>query len=176
MLYVDIPRVMKDIRDHNTYMSRTKLITLAILIVLTAGTIAYFLTQRTVLPASHVKAPVTNTPPDAHADLIRVDSPKSGEIVTSPLQVSGTARGTWYFEASFPVKLFDANGDLIVSTPASAKGDWMTTEFVPFTATLTFSQPKTATGTLVLEKDNPSGLPQYEDRISIPVRFVTAAR
>lgn len=103
--------------------------------------------------------------------LIRVDSPKSGEKVTSPLTVTGKARGNWYFEASFPVRLFDANGQELAVVPAQAQGEWMTENFVPFSVTLNFPQPQTETGTLVLEKDNPSGLPEHADQIEIPVKF-----
>jgi len=47
----------------------------------------------------------------------------------------------------------------------------MTENFVPFAVSLAFDQPTTATGTLVLQKDNPSGLPENADEITIPVRF-----
>src|ERR1035437_6951636 len=97
--------------------------------------------------------------PDAHSDIIKVSSPLPNSTIKSPLTVTGVARGNWYFEASFPVRLYDANGKELVATPAQAKGDWMTTEFVPFEVTLNFTKPTTATGTLVLQKDNPSGLP-----------------
>lgn len=85
--------------------------------------------------------------------------------------VNGQARGNWYFEASFPVHLFDANGVEIAVTPAQAQADWMTEDFVPFAATLTFSHPSTLTGTLVLENDNPSGDPARMMQVRIPVRF-----
>ena len=111
------------------------------------------------------------TSKDTHADLIKVSSPISNTTVKSPLIVQGEARGSWYFEASFPIHLLDANGNEIISTPATAKGDWMTNNFVPFEATLTFARPSTPTGTLVLQKDNPSGDPAHDDSISIPVRF-----
>ena len=104
-------------------------------------------------------------------DKIRVSMPLPSAIVKSPLKVTGEARGTWYFEASFPVKLFDGNGKELAITPAQTESDWMTTEFVPFSATLVFDAPQTATGTLVLEKDNPSGLPENDDSVIIPVRF-----
>jgi len=97
-------------------------------------------------------------------------SPQPNSVVTSPLTLTGEAAG-WYFEASFPVKLLDGNGNLLAQGPATASGDWMTTDFVPFTATLTFATPATTTGTLVLEKDNPSGEPQYAQSVSIPVQF-----
>lgn len=104
-------------------------------------------------------------------DRIRVSAPIADALVTSPLVITGEARGTWYFEASFPVKLFDADGKLVVAHYAQAQGEWMTPEFVPFSSTLTFAMPTTATGTLVLEKDNPSGLPEHDASVSIPVRF-----
>lgn len=112
---------------------------------------------------------------NAHADLIRATSPKPNDEISSPLVISGEARGTWFFEATFPIKLLDADGMAIAVGHASAGSDWMTTEFVPFGATFEFTAPSTATGTLVLEKDNPSGLAEHDDAIRIPVRFAKAA-
>ncbi|MDP3958191.1 MAG: Gmad2 immunoglobulin-like domain-containing protein [bacterium] len=111
------------------------------------------------------------TAPLAYKDLLRVAAPKQGALVGSPLVVSGEARGTWYFEASFPVRLLDGNGRELAVVPAQAQGEWMTTEFVPFEATLSFKAPATDGGTLVFEKDNPSGLPEHADSFSLPVRF-----
>ena len=47
----------------------------------------------------------------------------------------------------------------------------MTTEYVPFVIQLSFSMPSTPTGTLVLEKDNASGLPEHANQLEIPIRF-----
>lgn len=112
------------------------------------------------------------TPIEANnSEMIKVSSPSANQLVKSPLVVEGTARGNWYFEASFPVRLYDSNGKELAVTPAQAQGEWMTTEFVPFKATLNFSNPTTATGVLILEKDNPSGLAEFDDKISVPVKF-----
>ncbi len=102
---------------------------------------------------------------------IFLSSPLPNTTVTSPLIVEGEARGTWYFEASFPVRLFDGNGNEIAVAPAQAQGDWMTEDFVPYSVQLTFTQPSTSTGTLVLQKDNPSGLPENDESLIIPVLF-----
>lgn len=104
-------------------------------------------------------------------NLIRVESPKANETISSPLTAKGEARGFWFFEASFPIRLYDANGKEIAIQIAQAKSEWMTEDFVPFEAILQFSPPETETGTLVLEKDNPSGLPENADELRIPVRF-----
>lgn len=104
-------------------------------------------------------------------DLIKVSLPVINQIVKSPLLIEGEARGTWYFEASFPIKIIDANGNVLGSAIAQAQSDWMTENFVPFKAQLTFITPSTENGLLILEKDNPSGLPQNDDELQIPVRF-----
>lgn len=104
-------------------------------------------------------------------NLIHVTSVKADDLITSPLRLTGEARGNWYFEASFPVVLQDANGKILAQAPIQAIGEWMTTEFVPFDTLFTFPQSTTDTGTLTFHKDNPSALPQFDASISFPVRF-----
>lgn len=113
---------------------------------------------------------VTTTPTGLNA-LIVLDTPIPDAVVTSPLTIIGKARGNWYFEASFPVRILDAHGNELAIAPATAQGDWMTTDFVPFSLILPFATSTTETGTLVLEKDNPSGLPEHDNELRIPVRF-----
>ena len=109
--------------------------------------------------------------PAEKQDLIKVDSPLPNQEILSPLLVTGQARGYWFFEASFPVRLLDGNGKEIAIKPAEAQDDWMTEEFVPFKAVLEFKMPSSDFGTLILEKDNPSGLPEKADELRMPVRF-----
>ena len=104
-------------------------------------------------------------------DIIRVQKPMPQELVESPLEVEGEARGYWFFEASFPVRLMDENDKELGIGVAQALSDWMTEDFVPFKATLEFKPPTTKKGTLVLEKDNPSDLPENSDELRIPVVF-----
>jgi hypothetical protein len=136
-----------------------------------------------VVPANTANAPTTTTDnsqatttpvttPNPLADLIVVDTPTSGAAIASPLVVTGKARGTFYFEASFPVKLKNASGSVIAQAPAQAQSDWMTADFVPFKVTLTFpAQPAGSKGTLVLMNDNPSGDPAKQLELDIPVTF-----
>lgn len=105
-------------------------------------------------------------------DLIRVLNITPGDTIESPLLITGEARGNWFFEASFPVMLYDNKGNEIASGHAEATGDWMTEDFVGFKANLQFTlRADVAEGKLVLQKDNPSGLPQNDDKLEIPVKF-----
>jgi hypothetical protein len=104
-------------------------------------------------------------------DLIAVDNPRLNQAIESPLFAKGQARGNWYFEASFPVKVIDDNNFILGIMPAQALGDWMTTDFVPFSVTMPFSVPSTPNGKVVFQKDNPSGLPENDAELVVPVSF-----
>lgn len=105
------------------------------------------------------------------SDLIIVEKPKPDEFVVSPLLINGRARGYWYFEASFPIRIYDANNVELGVAVAQAGGEWMTEDFVPFAAILEFKKPSTEKGVLVLQKDNPSGLPEHDAELRIPIIF-----
>lgn len=105
-------------------------------------------------------------------NMIVLENPLLGAVVESPLRISGKARGPWFFEGSFPVVLVDWDGRIIAEGPAYATGEWMTEAFVPFTAELSFKKPEDGElGALILKKDNPSGLPEHDDAIEVPVFF-----
>jgi len=100
---------------------------------------------------------------------VKVFSVKPGQEITSPLIVEGEARGTWFFEASFPVKITDESGNVLGVSYAQAQSDWMTENFVPFRGEITYSSKSGGNGFLVFAKDNPSGLPEHDKEIKIPV-------
>lgn len=105
-------------------------------------------------------------------DLITIDSPRPNTEIASPINIEGRARGMWYFEASFPIELQSADGTVIAIAPAQAQSEWMTENFVPYKLTLTFpAQPAGSKGKLVLRKDNPSGLPEHDDSLVVPITF-----
>jgi len=178
-----------------------KNILLSLIIIVIFGVIFYFATQRKIEAPSVVSGistfeecvaagypvqesyPERCTTPDGKtftrdignelekSDLIVIETPRPGQTISNPVVIKGKARGNWYFEASFPARLIDANGQSLGTMPIQANGEWMTTEFVPFTATMDFISPSTKTGTLILKKDNPSGLPENDDELRIPVTF-----
>lgn len=101
---------------------------------------------------------------------VKLDFPKENEVVKSPIKISGQARGTWFFEGSFPIELVDTNGNALATSLATSTEDWMTENFIPFSATLEFIKPtSTKHVLLILKKDNPSGLKEKDESISIPL-------
>ena len=113
-------------------------------------------------------------------DLIRLDSPRPNQYIDSPVTIQGEARGTWFFEGDFPVVLTDWDGLIIAEGYATAKSDgstdsppsWMTEDFVRFEAELEFQVPAVYNrGSLILRKDNPSGMPEHDDALEVPVYF-----
>lgn len=108
---------------------------------------------------------------DTIEKLIIIDQPKPNRVIQSPVEVRGKARGYWFFEASFPVYVYDANNKEIGRGIAQADGNWMTQDFVPFHVSLSLQPTKTKMGRLVFVKSNPSGLSKHDQQYSIPVRF-----
>ncbi|HXV26782.1 MAG TPA: Gmad2 immunoglobulin-like domain-containing protein [Candidatus Paceibacterota bacterium] len=109
-------------------------------------------------------------------DVFILDEPLPGAVVSSPLTIRGKARGTWFFEASFPVTLTNWDGLIIAQHYCMTAGEWMTTEFVGFECELEFTRPDgpgdgTNRGFLILHKDNPSGLPEHDDSREIMIHF-----
>ncbi|MFA5131013.1 MAG: Gmad2 immunoglobulin-like domain-containing protein [Patescibacteria group bacterium] len=126
-------------------------------------------TAQTVATSSPI-IPSATEPQATFSSEAMVLSPKQNEVVSSPLKIEGQALGSWFFEASLPVKLVAENGNLIAAHFATAESDWMTEKPVKFNSELIFSTTATS-GYLIISKDNPSGLPEHDGSIKVPVRF-----
>lgn len=103
-------------------------------------------------------------------DLIQITNPRPNQIIESPLKITGQARGYWFFEADFPIRLYDQNGNEIAISIATATDEWMTEEFVPFSSIITFETDH-KNGTFIFQKNNPTGLPEHDDFLIMPIRF-----
>ncbi|MFB6212637.1 MAG: PQQ-dependent sugar dehydrogenase [Candidatus Magasanikbacteria bacterium] len=102
---------------------------------------------------------------------VTLEYPTKGAKLGKSFVVKGSAKGTWYFEGNFSVRVLNKNNQEIASARAQAQGDWMTKEMVPFKAELTLPKKASGSGFLVLEKANPSGIPEKAESIRIPVNF-----
>jgi hypothetical protein len=118
-----------------------------------------------------VTPPAKVTPPAEQPLSARVvvSSPKANTTVGSTFVAKGEAPGNWFFEASFPIQVRDKDGNVIGRTHANALGEWMTTSQVAFSATVNIEGGYTGPATLILMRDNPSGLPENDDSTEIPI-------
>jgi hypothetical protein len=146
------------------------------LVVLVAGFLLY--KKSAYAPANIATLPVASYSGGATVDHIQVVSLKSGDHISSPLEISGLARGSWYFEASFPITVVNWDGLIIGEGYATAQSDWMTEDLVPFTATITFERPEniiagtySEKGAVIFKNDNPSGDPSRDMAVEVPVKF-----
>lgn len=103
---------------------------------------------------------------------VEIASPQIGAVVASPVAVEGKARGGWFFEANLPLKVLDAAGKVVGTGNAMATGEWMTNEPVPFKGSISYQVAKDQDGTLVIAKDNPSGMPKNDGEVRVPVKLV----
>lgn len=108
---------------------------------------------------------------NASPDLIKVTSLPVGAVVGKQFEIRGEARGSWFFEASFPVVVRGAKGEVLAETNAKAGADWMTTAFVPFTATVTIPDTYTGDAAVMLKKDNPSGVSAKDASYTFPIHI-----
>jgi len=103
---------------------------------------------------------------------IVIDTPRVNSVIGDKVKISGKARGSWYFEASFPIQIQDSDGNILATSTATAESDWMTEDFVPFSSLIMFSVPTTTSyGKIVFKNDNPSGDPVKDKFFEIPVSF-----
>jgi hypothetical protein len=105
-----------------------------------------------------------------------ITSPNLYVDLSCPVTIKGQISGIWFSEGVFPVKLVDDKGKVIASSTATTKDDWMTTDDVDFSAKLTCIGKCPAAANLVIEKDNPSGMPVNDDKITIPVTFAKSCQ
>lgn len=113
-----------------------------------------------------------STPRQELSDLIKVENPPGGSTVESPLEITGEARGNWFFEADAGVELLDGNYRKLSESYIKVDGaTWMTRDFVPFKGQLEFKDPETDNGFLVFKKANASGKPEMDRILRIPVKF-----
>ena len=98
-----------------------------------------------------------------------VSSPLANATTSSTFSVAGVAPGPWFFEASFPIEVRDGDGIIVGTTHAQAQAPWTTTNLVPFTATITLSPNFHGPASLILLKDNESGLPENDDSVTVPI-------
>jgi hypothetical protein len=119
--------------------------------------------------ASTVSTTTVATSTQPLRDQVSVSYPQPGATVSHSFAVAGNAPGGWFFEAVFPIQVRDADGNLLARGIGKAQGDWMTSGLVAFTSDTITIENYSGPATLILNKDNPSGLPENDDLVTIPI-------
>lgn len=97
------------------------------------------------------------------SDMIRVDSPRPNQEISSPLSIEGQAREEWFSGAGFLVALLDESGAEIATSRALAQEGRTQEGFIPFTAELSFGVSEEEQGRLILRSGS--------EELVIPVRL-----
>lgn len=105
------------------------------------------------------------------SDQIKIKTPRPATKVISPQKIEGEARGGWFFEGQLTAKMLNEEGEIIGEGILTSTGEWMTEDFVPFTGSITFDPGKEERGKLIIEKANPSDLPENADQLIVVVVF-----
>lgn len=150
---------------------RASFIGLAVLLVLSGCGDSSSPSEPIALAAPVDSSQTEATPDPTCTDDIVVETPTPHTMVDGELQIGGQARGTWFFEGSFPAYLLDAELNELAVIPVPAEGEWMTEDFVPFSATLPVVETEATLGYVFLQKDNPSDELRLSCSVIIPVRF-----
>lgn len=109
--------------------------------------------------------------------IIIVSSPLPNSTITpSSIVIKGKAKGNWFFEASAPVDIVNWDGLIIGQGYVTVDEgyDWMTTNMVPFTGTVSYDASQLGAykhGWIIMRKDNPSGEPQFDDSLEFKIFF-----
>ena len=114
--------------------------------------------------------------PSSASDLIKIDSPQAGDKnISSPIKITGEARGNWFFEATAPVMLTNWDGLIIAQGHITAEGNWMTEDFVPFKGEIVFDTKDVPDfnkrGSLIIKNSNASGLPEHDMAAEMVIFF-----
>ncbi|MFA5714440.1 MAG: GerMN domain-containing protein [Candidatus Paceibacterota bacterium] len=98
----------------------------------------------------------------------------SGQAISSPLTIKGRVMGGHWtgFEGQVGiVELVDSDGERLGLAILNATSDWMKMP-TNFEATLSFEAPKDSNVFLIFHNENPSGMPDREEVMSLPVKFL----
>lgn len=106
-----------------------------------------------------------------YTDEIQIASPRPNEKVRTPLKIIGKARGSWFFEGILNAEIYDLTNKRLGQAILTARGEWMTEEFVEFQGEIDLARPENPKGRLVIKNANPSGLEENQKELIIPIVF-----
>ncbi|HEX6977248.1 MAG TPA: Gmad2 immunoglobulin-like domain-containing protein [Patescibacteria group bacterium] len=146
---------------------KSRFLLIFLILILVAVVIGWYLISNRSQPIVDTIGPSQN--PNIS---VIVTSPIYGSKIASPLLISGTVPPGWMFEGTFPVKILDSKRNVIATGigKETTPGSWQSQNPVQFSAQISFNTTDRS-GFVLIEKDNPSGLPENDKTFEIPVKF-----
>lgn len=102
-------------------------------------------------------------------DLISFSIVSGAKMPKGILSYRGEIKGAWFFEGNILINILDANKNVLKSSNAVAKTDWMTVEPVEFEGNIDFTGLPAGPAYFEIHNDNASGEPQFDKFIQIPI-------
>ena len=93
----------------------------------------------------------------------------TGDTVDDGFEIKGSVGSSWYFEGTFPVRIFNQQGEILSSLSATTSQDWTVEGTVPFSVKLDVNLDEESIVVIKFEKSNPSDLEENEDSAQITV-------
>jgi len=155
------------------FESKLNTILLLVLIVLMVFALRMMLKDKaTYFPNSNqqnVETPdVTRVIEGKKEDLISFSIAQNTKV-QGTLSYRGSIKGAWFFEANIMINILDINKNVLKASNAMAKTEWMTVEPVEFEGNIDFSTLPKGPAYFEIHNDNPSGLPENDKSILIPI-------
>ena len=107
------------------------------------------------------------------SDIVDITSPISWTPISSPVTIIWEMSGYWFFEATAPVQIVDSDDIQLWEWYVTTQGERMTGWLVAFSWSVMFSLSWTTatTWSVILRRNNVSGLSENDAYVAIPVVF-----
>lgn len=121
-------------------------------------------------PGSHPSVFPSPTP-QISSNLPILLTPQPDATLTGPLIIKGYVPKNWTFEGQFRLQLLDNRRNIILADRVPVEWDAKNQKEILYFVSSYNYRTTASSGFLVLQNDNPSGLPENSKRIEIPVKF-----
>lgn len=95
-----------------------------------------------------------------------------GAKVKGVMDATGVLKNAYFFEANVRVAILDGDKQTLREGFGTATTEWMTTGPVSFKTKLDFTGLAAGPGFIAIRNDNPSGLPENDKEIFIPIVII----
>lgn len=150
---------------------KPKIIIILVIVALSVLFVLIFMIEGNIQSKKLIddSVPQINTEISGNKDDLMSFSIVPGQRVSGILNVTGSVKGAYFFEANIVLNVLDMNKNILVKSHGDATTDWMTSEPVSFKGSIDLSQVAKGPAYIEIHNDNASGLPENDKSILIPI-------